>query len=96
MITLAPIRKACADATGYHEELIFSKARTAPLPWIRACAAQIARERGFKWRDIAEGLGFGKHSSAVAAAQRCREYANRHGYELERGILSEIRIILNE
>ena len=67
MTTTEPIRKACAEATGIAEEKIFSKDRSIPLPWIRACAVHLAREAGFKWQAIADELNLGAHSSAISA-----------------------------
>ena len=96
MTTTEPIRRACAKATGYPEERIFSKERTIPLPWIRACAVHLARKHGFKWAAIADELNLGNHSSAVAAEMRFLARFGAKSYEIDTELYRRIENVLKQ
>lgn len=90
MINCDLIRQACAEATGYPEELIFSPDLHAPLPWIRACAAHLAREEGFGWQKIADELNINSHSTAVVAKKRFLARYGEKTYPFESEIYRRI------
>lgn len=93
MMTLdaSEIRKVCAKATGYSEEVVFSSSRVAPLPFIRSVAAYLMRKSGYSWRQIAEAVGWNNHSCAIQAERRVNRVQVGRGYKAELKLLKTIK-----
>lgn len=96
MINCDLIRQACAKATGMSEAIIFSKRRTAPLPWVRACAVHLARRTGISWHKIAEELNLGAHSTAICAEMRFLARFGAKSYEGDTEIYQTIENVLKQ